>query len=280
MLHHLFGTLATASAAVLATAVSPIAPVALAGPYAPAAGQSGSEAIAFDDPLFVGWATGVANLTRGPQDIANPGGGLVNYGVPSDALGAAGSSTSQSILSLGDGGSITVTFDQPIVDGDGFDFAVFENSFSDTFLELALVEVSSNGSDFIRFDAVSLTPTDTQVGGFGALDTTNLDNLAGKYRVGYGTPFDLNELADASPLLNINAVTHVRLIDVVGSINPSLGTQDSLGNLINDPYATLFSSSGFDLDAVGVINVPEPTTALALACTGLLVTRRRKQTIN
>jgi len=134
MLHRVFGVLATASAAVFTAAVSP---TALAGPYAPAAGQAGSEAIAFDDPIFVGWATGVANLTRGPKDIANPDDGLVNFGVPSDALGPAGSSTSQSILSLGDGGSITLTFDQPIVDGDGFDFAVFENSFSDTFLELA-----------------------------------------------------------------------------------------------------------------------------------------------
>jgi hypothetical protein len=65
----------------------------------------------------------------------------------------------------------------------------------------------------------------------------------------------------------------VRIIDVVGSIDPAFGTRDSLGNLINEPFPTPFSSSGFDLDAVGVIHaIPEPAFGagmlglLALAC--------------
>jgi hypothetical protein len=33
-----------------------------------------------------------------------------------------------------------------------------------------------------------------------------------------------------------------------------LGSRDSKGNIINDPWPTNFASSGFDLDAVGVIN--------------------------
>ena len=36
---------------------------------------------------------------------------------------------------VGDGGSAILTFDTPIANGPGFDFAVFENGFSDTFLE-------------------------------------------------------------------------------------------------------------------------------------------------
>jgi hypothetical protein len=41
---------------------------------------------------------------------------------------------------------------------------------------------------------------------------------------------------------------------VVGSINPLYATYDGLGNIINDPFSTPWESSGFDLDAVGVIH--------------------------
>lgn len=56
------------------------------------------------------------------------------------------------------------------------------------------------------------------------------------------------------PQLNINSITHVKIIDVVGSINPTYGTHDKNNNIINDPWPTPFNSSGFDLDAIGVIN--------------------------
>ena len=62
------------------------------------------------------------------------------------------------MVSLGKGGSITLSFDPPVSNGDGWDFAVFENGFEDTFLELAYVEVSSDGVVFVRFDNASLTP--------------------------------------------------------------------------------------------------------------------------
>ena len=245
-------------------------PTAEAGSFAPAAGQSGSTAIDKDDASFVAWATGVADLTRGLQDINNPAGSEASFGSASNALGPA-VGTSFGVVSLGDGGSITLTFDDAITNGAGADFAVFENGFSDTFLELAFVEVSSDGNNFVRFDAVSETQTDTQVGGFGALDPTNLYNFAGKYRQGFGTPFDLDELV-GSPLLDVDNVTHVRMVDVVGRITSAPGnpgwtpSTDSLGNIVNDPYATPFSSSGFDLDAVGAINVvPEPASLVLFA---------------
>ncbi len=231
----------------------------LTGPYAPAAGQPGSTAIHMDDPAFVGWATGWEDLVRGPQDINDPDGPAASFGAAENVLGKA-AGNSFDVVSLGDGGRITLTFDGPIANGPGPDFAVFENGFNDTFLELAFVEVSSDGSHFFRFDAVSLTPPSPQVGGFGALNPTNLFNFAGKYRQGYGTPFDLQELADVSPLLDVNHVTHVRIIDVVGRVtaapdNPSWSPSlDSLGNIVNDPYPTPFDSSGFDLDAIGVLN--------------------------
>jgi hypothetical protein len=213
-----------------------------------AADTPGSTAIYKDSSCFVAWATG-AQIFRGYLDIADTSLGLASVGDSSMALGMAG----DGVVSLGDGGSAILTFAHPIYNGPGFDFAVFENAFLDGFLELAFVEVSSDGVSFFRFSSTSNTPTATQVGPFDAVvDPTHLNNLAGKYRALFGTPFDLQEL-DGIPLLNINSVTHVKIIDAVGSINPMYATYDQNNNPINDPYPTPFPSSGFDLDAVGVI---------------------------
>jgi hypothetical protein len=250
-----------------------------AGPFAPPAGQPGSDAIDQTSPLFKGWATDVVQLVRGPMDISHPELGSASFGTAANALGPATGNPSD-VVSLGDGGSITLGFASGIRNGPGADFAVFENGFGDAFLELGFVEVSSNGVDFFRFPSISLTPTATQVGSFGTLDATNLYDLAGKYRAGFGTPFDLAELAGVSPLLDIDHVTQVRIVDVTGSINPLYATHDSLGNIVNDPWPTPFASSGFDLDAVGVLHtVPEPaslTLALSAASALLLGTLRKK----
>ncbi len=273
-------TLALSTGLLLASA-----PLVVAGPYPGAAGTTGSDAIHMNDSAFVAWATGVSELVRGYADIANPDLGYASFGSGSDALGPVGGDTSDDVystVSLGDGGWITLTFDTPIRNGEGWDFAVFENSFSDTFLELAFVEVSSNGTDFFRFDSVSLTPVTTQIGGFSHVDPTNIHNLAGKYRQGYGVGFDLAELSFVGAALDINAVTHVRIIDVVGTIDPTHARYDSLGNIINDPYSTPFSTGGFDLDAIGVRYeaVPEPASVAFLAglsCVSLAWIRRRRR---
>ncbi len=243
--------------------------VAQAGPFAPAAGQPGSTAIATTSPDIVAWADGVAELVRGPIDAANPAGPAASFGTGAEALGPA-NGVATNVVSLGDGGHITLTFSQPITNGPGFDLAVFENGFADAFLELAFVEVSSNGTDFARFDATSLTQTTTQVASFGALDPTNLNNLAGKYRGGFGTPFDLAELDGVVPNVDINQIGYVRIVDVVGALDPLIRTTDALGNPVNDPYPTAFSSGGFDLDGVAAMHVvPEPTGAVLLSL-GLL----------
>ncbi len=227
-----------------------------AGPYAPSANVEVSDAVAAEDPRFLQWANdGV--IVRGPTNITSPTSPPASFGAIEDALGPADAEDNDfySVVSLGDGGSATLVFPKPIQDVPGPDIAVFENGFSDSFLELTHVEVSSDGVNFYRFPSVSLTQTTTQLTGFAALDPTNLHNLAGKYRAGFGTAFDLAELKRLHRELDTQRITHVRVIDVVGSINPALGTRDGRGNLINERFTTDFFSGGFDLDAVGSLSV-------------------------
>ncbi len=219
------------------------------GPYGPPPGETGTTAIHKDSSVFTGWAVG-CTVTRGPQDITDTSEGYASSG---EAPNAKGKARANGVVSLGDGGTATLTFDGAIRNGPGPDLAVFENSFNDHFLELAFVEVSSNGEDFFRFEAVSLTDTSSQVGTFDSLDATNLYNLAGKYRAEYGTPFDLEEL-EGRPGLDIDHITHLRVVDVIGTISDPYATRDSRGKKVNDPWPTVFSSGGFDLDAVGVIH--------------------------
>ncbi|WP_319526484.1 dockerin type I domain-containing protein [uncultured Desulfosarcina sp.] len=174
-------------------------------------------------------------------------------------------------------GEITATFDEcPIVNGPGPDFATFENGFSagwttpEIFAELAYVEVSSNGTDFIRFPTHSLTPY--WPGAYGTIYATGVFGLTGKHINAYGdqwgTPFDLDWIADDPLVLNgtvdLNNIRYVRQVDMVGGgpqdasgASSSLGITgfcfDSYGNVIFDSWPT-WGSGGADLDAVAVIN--------------------------
>lgn len=242
-----------------------VADLAHAGPYAPAAGQTGSTAIRKDDSQITAWATGHVNYVVGSNVDAT-------WQTPTKAYGPA-EGTSLDIVSLGRGGQITLIFANPIKNGVGADFAVFENSFIDTFLELAWVEISSNGTNFFRFAHDSLTGS--TVGSFGVVDPTNIHNLAGKYKQGFGTPFDLGELAGVSALLNVNAVTHVKLLDIIGDGS----ALDITGEVIYDPYPTS-GSAGFDLDAIGVIHqTPEPTSIALLIGGSMLLLRRARKSL-
>jgi len=223
--------------------------------FAPPAGQEGTTAMHADSSAFVAWATGCV-VERGPMRIDKPEQGLASYGVDADGIGFP---DGQGLVSLGDGGNAVVTFASPICNCPGPDFAVFENPIENAqqpgffFLELGFVEVSSDGVNYFRFPAVSLVPETPQVGGFGCVEPHLVHNLAGKYAPMYGTPFDLDELED-DPALDKDNITHVRIVDVVGNINPEYATYDSQGHVVNDPWPTPFASSGFDLDAVGVIH--------------------------
>ncbi len=262
---------------------------AVAGPFA-----------SFNDPAgrvtpanIVRWAETVIDYS--PSATISSG-----FDDPTAALGPVGGA----LVSLGDldaaqiaggdaPGSITLELRGSAFDGPGADIAVFENagfaSFfapEHIFAELAYVEVSSNGQDFARFPSTSLNiepdgngqldanELDVRFGrDFAALDTTNVNNLAGYHELGFGTPFDFAHLA-ADPLViagdvDVNAIRFVRIIDIPGD-----GTfLDSLGNPILDTWPTT-DTGGFDLDAVGAINsVPEPTGLVLLTVCVLTSTR-------
>ena len=238
------------------TCIMALVPTMLWAQFAPEAGVAGTTAMHADSSAFVAWATG-CTVERGWQRIDKPNSGLASFGEEVLALGVPGGT--MDVISLGDGGSATLTFTSPIMNGPGPDFAVFENGLvnaQDTticFLELAFVEVSSDGENFFRFPAVTKVQDTAQLNGFACMHACLIHNFAGKYQVMYGTPFDLDEVED-NALLDKNKVTHVRLVDVVGYIDPEYATQDSEGHIVNDPWPTPFGSCGFDLDAVGVIH--------------------------
>jgi hypothetical protein len=234
--------------------------------FAPPAGQPGTTAMHKDSTAFIAWATG-SKIVRGYQDVSDPS---LGYPTVGDSTSVIGKANKNSVVSLGDGGSAVVTFKLPIKNEAGYDFAVFENSFNDTFLELAFVEVSSDGITYFRFPATSNTQDTLQLDNAAIMDARKINNLAGKYCALYGTPFDLQELAGISGL-DINRITHVKIIDVVGSILPAYATRDKNGKKINDPWSTPFPNSGFDLDAVGVIHqappnsIEEPASVIAFS---------------
>ena len=234
------------------------------------------------NPIFRGWATEVVSY--------EPALGLdEQWSDPSKALGPA-TGDRLDIVSLGDlnrqqiddglpPGEITLYFDEPIRQGKGYDFVVFENGFisnlsletgsvaGEMFAELGYVEVSSNGVDFARFPVVSLTPEPT--GPYGTIEISNIYNLAGKHPNVTGTPFDLREIIHdpivVSGLVDVNDIRYVRIVDIPGSsdfydeatLNVDPGTWpdwDFYGSdhPIYDAWPT-HGSGGLDLEAIGVL---------------------------
>ncbi len=242
------------------------------------------------NPIFKGWATEVVSYSQSPG--VDP-----QWSDPNKVLGPA-TGRFDDIFSLGDlsreqidegipPGQITVTFDEPIRNVNGYDFAVFENALiTDStsnddavhiMAELAFVEVSSNGEDFVRFPAVSLT--DEEVGLFGTIDMNKIHNLAGKHPNAYGicmgTPFDLDDIANEpdviSGLVDINDIQFVRIVDIPGTgdfydnavsqINPNTwpdwdyySDNHPIFDAWNTSLVPLHPSGGFDLEAVGVLH--------------------------
>ncbi len=249
-------------AAMAALILSSISTTAWAGPYT----ELGLEIADMN-----AWATAVEEVIRGPVDYMNPEFGFATFGIEDDLIGEVTLSVGDT-LSLGDGGSVTLKFSSGISDGDGVDFAVFENGITNEFglfAEFGFVDVSSDGIVFAGFDA--LTVRTTPVAPFEEIDGTDYYNLAGDHPLGLGTGFDLAELT-LHPLVlsgdvDLSDIQYVRVVDVIGDGS----TFDANSNPIYDPYSTPFAVGGFDLNGIGVIHVPEPEFALSLGFGFLLL---------
>ena len=244
------------------------------------------------NPIFKGWATGYKDYV--PFELNNPL--QPQWKDPSKTIGPV-TGSNVDIVSLGDmkqpeidawladpgnnpgPGQITFTFDNPIYNGAGADFAAFENGFEQTgslfFAELGYVEVSTDGINFARFDSDYQAAT-APVGGYGVIDSTYAYNLVGKHANAYGdswgTPFDLETLADEPLVLDgsvdLDDINYVKIIDVPGSGD----FLDATGNSIYDAWVT-WGSGGVDFEALGVINavpVPGAVWLMGSAFLGLL----------
>lgn len=242
-------------------------------------------AIAASDGRFQEWANFI-DPTR--TSFAPRGSAVINQSGGFNSLGDLDATQIANGISPG---FLTVTFPTGIRNGAGHDFAVFENGFTfgtnangvpGLFAEFAYVDISSNGVDFARFNAISRN-TGPIAGSeaFAGYDVRQVYNLAGKHAAGFGTPFDLAELSShalvTGGLLDLDNIQFVRIFDIPGNG----AFLDSLGNPIRDNWLTT-GTGGFDFRlgvglGVGVINaVPEPSSFLLFGLgSGCIVAYRR-----
>lgn len=139
------------------------------------------------------------------------------------------------VLSLGNGGTITLGFhDTVIVDGDGPDFTVFENPFfaggdpASPFVELGTVEVSADGESWHGFPCATLEAPWDACAGVTPVDANEDENAIDPLdpAVSGGDAYDLADVGLAE-------VRFVRIVD--------RADQTGFGGT-------------FDLDAVAVVN--------------------------
>ena len=204
---------------------------------------------------FIGvWAVGLSGLAACGDDSAGlelpyattvvrfeagAGAGFGQLDLPDVVLGPPSglgrTVGSLDVLSLGVGGHIILGFDEPIVDGPGHDFVVFENPFyvdddpEQVFAELGAVSVSPDGEEWYAFSCAPSNGSFEWPGCAGwrptlVYDPSDLQPLEPD-RTG-GDPFDLADLG-------LDEVRFVRVDD-----------------LSTDGEAP---SAGFDLDAVGYV---------------------------
>jgi hypothetical protein len=198
------------------------------------------------------FATSVVTFHQGTGggifDTANILGGPVGGGLGAGSL---------DVLSLGEGGDVTLGFDVTLVDGPGADLTVSENGFvigggSGVFAEILYVEVSTDGATFARFPSKYLG-SGSAMGAYRGLAgglpviadiTTGLVDPLDPLLSG-GEALDLADLsldpAVQSGAVDLSAIHFVRLVDVLPGETDSFGTP-------------LGASGGPDVDAVTVLN--------------------------
>ncbi|RMD96240.1 MAG: cell surface protein [Deltaproteobacteria bacterium] len=177
-----------------------------------------------------------------------PKGGFNEASLPGIVLGppqgAGDLQGSTDVFSLGEGGTITLTFSgRRIVDGPGPDFVIFENPFNaggdpeNRFVEAGIVSVSADGETFIPF------PYRIDEG-LPLGDPDRYENVAGVAPVWPGSdpatiggdPFDLADIG-------LPSIRFIRITDAGATI-------DDPGN-----HLATAPTAGFDLDAVAALHL-------------------------
>lgn len=205
-----------------------------AGSGGTAAAGSGGAAGAETCPRFA---------TAAPSHEFGPGQSTGQVEFPSPIFGPprGGGSLKGSldVVSLGNGGQVTVAFGQTrIVDGAGPDFIVFENAFfaggdpGQVFAELATVEVSADGQTFTAFPCTASAAPFGACAGWHPVYANAADNSIDPLdpTVAGGDAYDLADVG----------VTEARFVRITDR-------------------ADLEGMNGvFDLDAVGIVNAACP----------------------
>ncbi|MCC6764567.1 MAG: hypothetical protein IT293_07880 [Deltaproteobacteria bacterium] len=190
----------------------------------------------------------VVSYTMGQNGGFNAGEGGTENLLPDVVLGAprglGQSAGSLDVVSLGNGGGITVAFtDNRIVDGPGPDVTIFENAFNSPglgiFTEVAVVAASADGVTFVEFPhgagGQDLSGMAGRTPVYANVDTNVIDPR--DPAVSGGDQFDLATIGLAS-------ARWLRITDPGAAI-------DDVGNHFPTPGV---GKSGFDLDAAIAIH--------------------------
>jgi hypothetical protein len=192
------------------------------------------------------FVTGVVSFTEGPC------GGFGADGLPGvvegPPIGGGLTSGSTDVLSLGMGGSITVTFaPNAIVDGPGVDFIVFENPFltnpndpSTVYAEPGEVSVSDDGITWTTFPCTATSYPYGECAGWHPVLSSPANGIdPADPSVAGGDPFDLKDIG----------VTHASFVRIVDKANEPCDT---------DGGPSADNKNGFDLDAISIVNAQTP----------------------
>lgn len=150
------------------------------------------------------------------------------------AMPGPGGSGGMDVASLGCGGSITLGFREPVLDGDGVDLVVFENAFvtgDTTFAEPARVLLSSDGEDWFEIPCAAASMSTDGCAGVtpSAAEAATSDDAA----TWGGDAFDLADVG-------LDEASWIRIVDMTEAFYGS------------EMWCT-GAGGGFDLDAVAKV---------------------------
>ena len=227
-------------------------------------------------PSFADPAAALGSPTRFTAPDSNFGGAVTPFQAP---FGAG------ELVTVGEGGQLTVRFDEPVTDDPsnpfGIDLLVFGNAFygidfangtatGDVFGEGGRIEVSANGVNFVAVPAVAAD------GAFPTLGYRDVDepfpSEAGTVLTDFTRPVD--------PSFDPTALTTAQIAAAYAGSGGGAGvdigsvglTSVSFVRITNDNPA----GSGITPEIDGFAAVPEPASAVLLSFLGMSLIRRRR----